>query len=110
MSRRRDDEDEDDKDLSRMRLDVFLWRARFFKARSSATDAVEGKGARIERDGQVRRIDKPATPVLPGDVLAFRAPSGQKLVRILSLPARRGPPAEAALCYETVIGANPGEA
>lgn len=86
----------------RMRLDVFLWRARFFKARTSATEAIETQGARIERDGQVRRIDKPATPVEPGDILAFRAPSGAKLVRILLLPARRGPPAEAALCYEAL--------
>jgi ribosome-associated heat shock protein Hsp15 len=87
----------------RMRLDVFLWRARFFKARTSATEAVETQGARIERDGQVRRIDKPATPVEAGDVLSFTAPSGSKLVRILSLPARRGPPAEAALCYEALV-------
>ena len=88
----------------RMRLDVFLWRARFFKARTSATDAIEAKGARIERDGQVRRIDKPATPVEAGDILAFAAPSGSKLIRILSLPLRRGPPSEAALCYEAISG------
>lgn len=86
----------------RMRLDVFLWRARFFKTRTSATEAIESKGARIERDAQVRRIDKAATPVEAGDVLSFAAPSGPKLVRILSLPTRRGPPAEAALCYETI--------
>ena len=84
----------------RMRIDVFLWRARFFKARTSATEAIERSGARIERDGLVRRIDKPATPVEPGDILAFKAPAGPKLVRILALPERRGPPAEAALCYE----------
>jgi len=83
----------------RMRLDVFLWRARFFKARTSATAAIETAGARIERDGHVRRIDKPATQVEAGDVLSFAAPSGPKLVRIVSLPVRRGPPAEAALCY-----------
>lgn len=88
----------------RMRLDVFLWRARFFKARTSATEAIETKGARIERDGQVRRVDKPATPVEAGDILAFAAPSGSKLVRILSLPLRRGPPSEAALCYEAISG------
>jgi ribosome-associated heat shock protein Hsp15 len=86
----------------RMRIDVFLWRARFFKARSAAADAVERQGLRIERDGQVRRVDKPATPVEPGDVLSFAAPSGRRLVRILSLPERRGPPAEAALCYEAL--------
>lgn len=83
-----------------MRLDVWLWRARFFRARSAAADAVEANGFRIERDGQVRRVEKPATPVEPGDLLSFAAPSGRRLVRILSLPARRGPPAEAALCYE----------
>jgi len=87
----------------RMRIDVFLWRARFFKARTSATEAIEAKGARIERDGQVRRIDKPATPVEAGDVLSFTAPSGSKLLRILSLPECRGPPAEAALCYEALL-------
>lgn len=86
----------------RLRLDVFLWRARFFKARTSATEAIESSGARIERDGQVRRVDKPATPVEPGDILSFKAPSGSKLVRVLALPARRGPPAEAALCYEAL--------
>lgn len=98
-----------DDDNGRMRLDVFLWRARFFKARTSATEAIEEKGARIERSGQVRRIDKPATPVEPGDILSFRAPSGVRLVRILSLPARRGPPSEAALCYEAIEGPDAGE-
>lgn len=83
-----------------MRIDVFLWRARFFKARSAATEAIETSGARIERDGQVRRIDKPATTVAPGDLLSFAAPSGNRLVRVLALPTRRGPPSEAALCYE----------
>ena len=89
---------------TRIRLDVFLWRARFFKARTSATEAIETRGARIERDGQVRRVDKPATPVEPGDLLSFAAPSGHRLVRILALPSRRGPPSEAALCYEAVEG------
>ena len=88
----------------RMRLDVWLWRARFFKARTAATEAIETTGARIERDGQVRRIDKPATPVEAGDILSFAAPSGRRLVRIRALPARRGPPSEAALCYEAVEG------
>ncbi|MEZ6030042.1 MAG: RNA-binding protein [Hyphomonadaceae bacterium] len=86
----------------RMRIDVFLWRARFFKARTGATEAIETSGARIERSGQVRRIDKPATPVEVGDILSFIAPSGARLVRIVSLPGRRGPPAEAAACYEAV--------
>lgn len=86
----------------RMRIDIWLWRARFFKARAAAAEAVETQGLRIERDGQVRRVDKPATPVEAGDVLSFAAPSGRRLVRIISLPVRRGPPATAALCYEAL--------
>jgi ribosome-associated heat shock protein Hsp15 len=86
----------------RMRIDIWLWRARFFKARAAAAEAVEAQGLRIERDGQVRRVDKPATPVERGDVLSFGAPSGRRLVKVISLPARRGPPAEAALCYEAL--------
>lgn len=83
-----------------MRLDVWLWRARFFKTRSAAADAVSEAGVNIERAGQVRRIDKPASPVAAGDILAFLAPSGQQLVRVLALPHRRGPPAEAALAFD----------
>jgi ribosome-associated heat shock protein Hsp15 len=90
-------------DTARMRLDVWLWRARFFKARTAATEAIETAGARIERDGQVRRIDKPATPIEPGDVVSFSGLAhGHRVVRILALPARRGPPAEAILCYEVL--------
>jgi len=85
-----------------MRLDIWLWRARFFKTRSAAADAVSEAGVNIERDGQVRRIDKPASPIAPGDVLAFLAPSGQQLVRVLLLPGRRGPPAEAAESFARI--------
>ena len=95
-------DEDDDKPEDRMRLDVFLWRARFFKARTSATEAIESTGARIERDGQIRRIEKAATPVETGDILSFACPAGIRLIRILSLPGRRGPPAEAAQCYEAV--------
>lgn len=92
-------------DPGRLRLDLFLWRARFFKTRGAAADAVEA-GCRIERDGQVRRIDKPATTVAPGDLISFKGHGDQKIVRILSLPERRGPASEAALCYEAVGGAS----
>lgn len=93
-------------DEARMRLDVFLWRTRFFKTRTTASEAIETKGARIERDGQVRRIDKPATTVAAGDLLSFPTPPGQRIIRVLSLPARRGPASEAALCYEAVGSAS----
>jgi ribosome-associated heat shock protein Hsp15 len=90
-----------------MRIDVFLWRARLFKTRAAASAAVSG-GARIERDNQVRRIDKPATPVGIGDLVSFGAPGGPRIVRILALPLRRGPHAEATLCYESLASAPTG--
>ncbi|MBI1359887.1 MAG: RNA-binding S4 domain-containing protein [Alphaproteobacteria bacterium] len=85
-----------------MRLDVWLWRARFFKTRTSASEEIETHGARIERDGQVRRIDKPSTTVASGDLVSFTNAGGPHLLRVLDLPARRGPAPEAALCYERV--------
>ena len=88
-----------------MRLDVWLWRTRFFKTRTSASDAIETQGARIERDGQVRRIDKPAAPLASGDLVSFVNISGSHVLRVLSLPPRRGPVSEAALCYEAVTTA-----
>jgi len=90
-----------------MRIDVFVWRARFFKTRGAATAMIAQSGVRIERGGQVRRTDKPSVLVEAGDILAFTGPSGPKLVRIVCLPDRRGPPAEAALCYQPLAGSGP---
>jgi ribosome-associated heat shock protein Hsp15 len=88
-------------DTARMRLDVFLWRARLFKTRGAAAAAIEA-GVRVERDGLVRRTDKPATLAAPGDLVGLDLPRGQGVLRILALPERRGPAPEAALCYEWV--------
>jgi len=91
----------------RMRLDVWLWRVRFFKTRGAAADAIQETGMRIERDGMVRRIDKPATTLATGDLVSFSNPAGMKVVRVISLPDRRGPAAEASQCY-AVIGNQQG--
>ena len=50
-----------------MRLDKWLWQARFFKSRALASRHVEEKRCRI--DGRV--VDKPHAVVVPGNVLAF---------------------------------------
>lgn len=91
----------------RMRLDIWLWRARFFKTRGTAADAIQDSGMRIERDGMVRRIDKPATTLATGDLISFSNPAGMRVVRVISLPDRRGPAAEASQCY-AVIGDQQG--
>ncbi|MEZ5938351.1 MAG: RNA-binding S4 domain-containing protein [Hyphomonadaceae bacterium] len=88
-------------DTDRMRLDIWLWRARFFKTRGAAAAAIEAGDMRVERDGQVRRIEKPSTTVAVGDLLSLTLGPRAGLVRILALPDRRGPAPEAATCYES---------
>ena len=87
---------------SRMRLDQWLWRARFFKTRTQAAEAIASAGARIERDGLVRRIDKGATTVEIGDLVNFTRSGGVVVVEVCALPARRGPAKEAQTAYRTL--------
>lgn len=87
-------------DADRARLDVWLWRARFFKTRSLASEFVSRKGVRLARGGlAVRKIDKPGYTIAPGDVLAFAISGHPFHVEILALGVRRGPASEAILLY-----------
>jgi ribosome-associated heat shock protein Hsp15 len=88
-------------ETGRMRIDVWLWRTRFYKTRSLAASAAEAGGVRVERDGQVRRIEKASAGISPGDVVSFITAGGVlQSVRVLTLPERRGPAPEAAATYE----------
>jgi len=79
----------------RLRLDKWLWQARFFKSRSLANVAVS--------EGQVRvngiRATRPSREVTPGDVLTFPLGTQIRVIRILSLGQRRGPASEAEALY-----------
>ncbi|MCC2977521.1 RNA-binding S4 domain-containing protein [Sphingomonas sp. PL-96] len=79
-----------------MRLDRFLWFARLVKTRSAAQSLAEGGLLRI--DG--RRIDRAHCPVRPGVVVAFPRNGRVLVLRVLALPRRRGPAAEAAESYQ----------
>ena len=81
--------------LDRLRLDKWLWAARFFKSRGLAAEAVEG--GRVHLHGQ--RV-KPAREVKPGDRLEIAAGERQWTVIVRGLNSRRGPAAEARLMYE----------
>ena len=81
-----------------MRLDKWLWQARFYRSRAMATRAVETTPFRI--DG--RSTDKPHAVVAPGMVLTFAHGGGVKVVRVLALGERRGPATEARTLYEEV--------
>jgi ribosome-associated heat shock protein Hsp15 len=83
-----------------LRVDVWLWRARFFKTRAlAAARASEGR-IRLRRGREEVRIDKPSRLVRPGDELTFAIASRVIAVRVLALGARRGPAAEAQTLYE----------
>ena len=83
-----------------LRLDIWLWRARFFRTRSLSAQAISRRGVRVTRHGQTRRCDKPSTPVTRGDVLTFTRGQNIEVVEIVALGERRGPATEAADLYE----------
>jgi ribosome-associated heat shock protein Hsp15 len=81
------------------RIDVWLWRARFFKTRTLAAQIVESGRVHLTR-GQVRtRVDKPSRSVKVGDELVFAIAGRLTAVRVGDLGTRRGPPAEARALY-----------
>ncbi|HKX21965.1 MAG TPA: RNA-binding S4 domain-containing protein [Rhizorhapis sp.] len=82
-----------------LRIDKYLWFARLAKDRSIAQKMAEAGYIRVNG----RRIDRSHAAIRPGDLITF--PFGQRvrIVRVLSLPHRRGPAAEAALLYEEIV-------
>ncbi len=77
-----------------VRIDKWLWAARFFKTRGLAADAVAG--GKVEVNGQK---PKPAKTVHPGDVVRIRLGPYEHLVTVKAVAERRGPAAEAARLY-----------
>jgi ribosome-associated heat shock protein Hsp15 len=79
-----------------VRVDRFLFFIRLAKSRTLAQAIVEEGYVRI--DG--RRVGKPSEEVRVGSVVALPLRGRVRILKVLSLPARRGPAAEAQLCYE----------
>jgi ribosome-associated heat shock protein Hsp15 len=84
-----------------LRLDKWLWQARFFKTRALAAQVV-GKG-RLRINQAV--VTKAHHRIRPGDVLTF--PQGRlvRVVRVVELGSRRGPASEAQSLYEDLTEA-----
>jgi ribosome-associated heat shock protein Hsp15 len=78
-----------------MRLDKWLWVARFFKTRRLAVEAIEG--GRISVNGERA---KPAKEVRVGDSVAIRRPPYEHHVVVRGLALQRGPAAVAQALYE----------
>lgn len=82
-----------------MRIDLFLWYARLARSRSAAqTMACAGT---MRLDG--RRIERAHAQVRPGAIIAFPLSGQVRVLRVVALPTRRGPPAEAASLYESLM-------
>ena len=78
-----------------MRLDKWLWAARFFKTRSLAQQAIEAGRVRLEGERA-----KPSKEVKPGDRLSVRVGQSEWGITLRALSERRGPAAAARLLYE----------
>ena len=81
------------------RLDVWLWRARFFKTRSLASRFIEEGRVRLHRGGAEVRIDKPSRAVRAGDGLVFALGGRLVAIRVANPGCRRGPAVEARTLY-----------
>ncbi len=79
-----------------LRLDKWLWYARFFKSRTRATAVCEA--GRVRVNGTI--VNKAHHALRPGDVLTFPQETAVRIVRILDLGVRRGPAPEAQALYE----------
>jgi len=79
---------------STLRLDKWLWAARFFKTRALAAEAVAG--GKVKLNGE--RV-KAARAVRVDDVLSIHIGPYEHVVRVLALSVRRGPAPQAAMLY-----------
>lgn len=86
-------------DTARQRIDLWLFRARFVKTRGAAARLIAEGGVRLVHAGRSRRVDKASAEVAQGDAVVLPLGGALRSVRVLALPARRGPPAEARLAY-----------
>lgn len=79
-----------------LRLDKWLWHARFFRTRTLAGKACTDGSIRVNR----QHVSKANRIVRPGDVLTFPKGRDIRVIRIVALGERRGPAPEAATLYE----------
>lgn len=88
-------EPSDNSRVAKVRVDKWLWQARFFKTRSLAAELVITGRLRINGE----HATKPSQAVRPGDVLTFPQGRRVRVIRIAALGLRRGPATEAQALY-----------
>ena len=78
-----------------LRLDKWLWQARFFKTRALAAELIAAGSLRVNGT----RISRPGREISAGDVLTFPQGPRIRVIRVLALGLRRGPAPEAQALY-----------
>ena len=89
-----------------LRLDKWLWYARFIKTRSQATAFCRSGRIRVNRDP----VRKSNHAIRPGDVLTFELGPRIRVIRVVALGVRRGPAPEAQTLYEDLSPPVPARA
>ena len=79
----------------KLRLDKWLWQARFVKSRALAATLIEAGSVRVNGT----RITRPGRDITEGDTLTFPQGARIRVIRILALGLRRGPAPEAQTLY-----------
>jgi ribosome-associated heat shock protein Hsp15 len=79
-----------------VRIDRFLYCVRLVKSRTLAQGVIDTGHVRL--DG--KRVEKSSEEVRAGNVVALPLHDQVRVLRVLALPSRRGPAAEAKGCYE----------
>ncbi|HEX2519268.1 MAG TPA: RNA-binding S4 domain-containing protein [Castellaniella sp.] len=85
--------------MDKLRLDKWLWAARFYKTRSLAVQAITA--GRVKLNDQI--VAKPAREVAVGDRIRIRKPNFDAEVQVLGLSAIRGPAPQAALLFQETL-------
>jgi len=94
-------------ELETIRLDIWLWRARFVKTRSLAGRLIKDGKVRITRGGETQRARKANAMIRAGDIVTLHRPHGLIVAKMLAPGERRGPAAEAQTLYELMPEAEP---
>ena len=84
----------------KIRLDTWLWYARFYKSRSLSSKAILSGKLRVNSN----KIIKPASKVKINDVLTINHLNMVRIIQVQSLAIRRGPASEAQKLYKDLSG------
>ena len=84
----------------KIRLDTWLWYARFYKTRGLSSKAILSGKLRLNSN----KIIKPASKVKINDVLTINHINMVRIIQVQSLGSRRGPASEAQKLYKDLSG------